>query len=349
VIAGAPHFGVGLAGEFSIEEVGSLTAAIEASGLDDLWVPDERFEHDVWVMLSVAAQRSRRLMLSTCVTDPFIRHPMVTAVAAASVDELSGGRARVALGAGLSGFQALGIERRRPATAIREAIAIMRRAWTGEQVWFDGELISCHGGQLAFPSRPDIPVYVAGRGPAVLRVAGEVADGAIVGTFASERTISSAFDRIDEGAARSGRTMAELDLVSWLYVSICDDAEQARMAVRRPVAVALWGSRPVLQEIGIGIPRELGNLMDRSSYNLSGPVLDEAASLVPLSLTEDLSVAGTADEVRVKLQTIIGLGIRGIAAWVHPVPGQRYEDALAEFAAIAQDLRRGATGGATRP
>jgi 5,10-methylenetetrahydromethanopterin reductase len=334
-----PHFGVGLADGFPIRTVGSLAADVEAKGFDDLWIPDERFERDVFVMLSVAAQRTRRLMLSTCVTDPYIRHPMLTAVAIATLDELTGGRARVALGAGLSGFTALGIERRRPATAIREAIAIMRRAWEGAPVWFDGELLACRGAQLAFPARSDIPVYVAGRGPAVLRAAGELADGVIIGTFSSERTIAAALAQVDRGLARSERTRAALDVTSWLYVAISDDAEQARLAVRRPVAVAVWGSRPILHEIGVRIPRRLEELMDRASYSLSGPALEEAASLVPLELTEDLAVAGTATEVTARLRRILGAGVNGIAGWLHPVPGATYAETLSAFADISAALR----------
>jgi 5,10-methylenetetrahydromethanopterin reductase len=347
-VTAAPHFGVGLVGQWPMREITRLARRIEEMGFDDLWIPDERFERDVFVSLAVAAQHTDRVALSTCVTDPFIRHPMLTAVAVASLDELSGGRARVALGAGLSGFAQLGIERRRPATAIREAVRVMRGAWAGESVTYDGELIRCADAQLAFRSRADIPVYIAGRGRAVLRAAGAVGDGVMVGTFASERMLAPALAAVDEGLAQAGRTRADVDLVSWIYVSIADDPELALRAVRRPVAVALWGSRDILGELGIEIPAKLARLMDSGTYALSGPVLDEAAALVPLELAAHMSVSGTPSDVEERLQALMSLGINGFAAWLLPAEGRSYDDTLAEFGDVARSLSA-APAGLRRP
>lgn len=335
-----PHFGVGLAGGFDVRAVARLTRRIESLGYEDVWIPDERFQRDVYPLLTVAALSSSSLLLGSCVTDPYLRHPMVTAAAAATVDEVSGGRTRVGLGAGLSGFTPLGIQRQRPAVAIREAATVMRQAWSGGAVTFHGEVVRCDGAMLGFPCRPRIPIYIAGRGPRVLQVAGEAGDGVIIGTFASARGLAAALGHVEHGLARSGRHRAEVDVVSWLYVSISDDPEEGLLAVRRAVAVALWGSRPILDQIGITIPAQLREVIDRGIYQLDSSSVDLAASLVPLELTDELAVAGSPNEVCKRLLGLFGMGIDGVGIWLHPPGNAGYDDTLDRLTDVVTQVRR---------
>src|SRR4030081_393508 len=87
----------------------------EAHGYDTLWVADERFYREVYSTLAILAQHTKRVHLGTCVTDPFARHPALTAMAIATLDEISGGRALLGICAGVSGFRELGIARARSA------------------------------------------------------------------------------------------------------------------------------------------------------------------------------------------------------------------------------------------
>ncbi|HJU16959.1 MAG TPA: LLM class flavin-dependent oxidoreductase, partial [Stellaceae bacterium] len=153
----------------------------EACGFDAVWLADERFYREVYAVLTQVALATRRVRLGPCVTDPFVRHPALTAMAIATLDEISGGRAVLGLGAGVSGFAELGVRPYKPARAIREAIAVIRALLRGERVDVAGEAVSFRDGRLSFaPLRAEIPVYVASNGPLGQRVAGAVADGAIM-------------------------------------------------------------------------------------------------------------------------------------------------------------------------
>src|SRR5262245_34005133 len=176
-------------------ESARVAALAEAVGFDAVWVPDERFYRDCYVTLAAVAQATRRVRLGPCVTDPYSRHPALTAVAAATLDELAGGRAVLGLGAGISGFAALGLRRGRPATALREAITLVRRLWAGEEVAQAGQIVRFHG-RLDFATPPSIPVFVAGRGPRILELAGEIADGVIIGALASPPTLAYALEHV---------------------------------------------------------------------------------------------------------------------------------------------------------
>src|ERR1700731_4136071 len=85
----------------------------EASKFDKVWLADERFYREGYSCLAGFAEKTSRVSLGPCVTDPFARHPALTAMAIATLDEISSGRAVLGIGAGISGFAELGIERKK--------------------------------------------------------------------------------------------------------------------------------------------------------------------------------------------------------------------------------------------
>ena len=260
-------FSIGMVGDFGPDQTVELARFAERRGLDQVWVADERFYRDVYASMTLLACRTERIRIGAMVTDPFVRHPALTATAAASVDEISGGRCVLGMGAGVSGFAAMGIERIRPARAIKEAIALINRLCDGERdVKFEGEIIRFDGGHLGFEPLRRVPIFVAGRGPRVLQAGGEMADGVVVASYASEEGIRWGIDHVAKGAARGGRRLEDIELMSWLYTSISDDGDRARDAVRTGVAVAMWGSREILAKIGVTLPDDVLRFMDEHSY-----------------------------------------------------------------------------------
>ncbi len=338
------EFGIGLLGEHPAHRMGALCQLIEGSGFDQIWVSDERFYRDVFVNMAVVACFTRKVKVGSMVTDPFVRHPAVTAAAAASVDELSRGRCILGMGAGISGFQEMGIQRLRPALAIKEAVQLIHRLTSGEKdIIFEGETIRFRGGHLNFPPLRPVQVYVAGRGPRVLETAGEVADGVVIGSFASQRGIAWGLDHAARGARRAGRRLDDIVKVSWLYTSISSDGQQARDAVRAGVAVAMWGSREILPQIGVRLPPDLLRIMEERSYSYE--VISDVARRIPDELVEEFSVAGTVDEVASKLVQIGRMGIAQAAIWPFPPKGGDLETVLESLSGGVLPLVRSALEG----
>ena len=110
-----------------------LARDAERLGYDYLWLADERFFREVYASLTLCALRTERIKLGPCVTDPYSRHPAMTAMAIATVDEISRGRAVLGIGAGVSGFREMGVTRTRPGVAIREAVELIRPLLAGER------------------------------------------------------------------------------------------------------------------------------------------------------------------------------------------------------------------------
>jgi 5,10-methylenetetrahydromethanopterin reductase len=180
-------FSIASLGEEPADRFVPFVRLCELLGYDSFCHADEKWTRDVWVRLAVAAAGTSRIGLGITVTDPYTRHPALTAQAAATLGEASGGRLRVVLGAG-SHFETLpGYASVRPAVGIRETTELMRRLWAGERVTFEGDVVRFLGGKLDFAVRPDEApsVWVAGRGRQVLATAGAVADGVLIGSFAT--------------------------------------------------------------------------------------------------------------------------------------------------------------------
>jgi 5,10-methylenetetrahydromethanopterin reductase len=303
------------------------------AAIDHLWVADERFRRDVWVTLGALAENTSRLELATCVTDPFVRHPALTGTAIATIAEGAPGRAILGLGAGVSGFSALGIRRDRPALALRETIEFLRRFWaSAEPFSFEGETFSFHDARLGFPLSSPPRVFVAGRGPQVLEVAGELADGVLVGTFVDGPLLEGSLARVEAGEARRAPALGPLRRISWAYVSIDDDRNAARAAVRRGIAVALWGSRPILASLGVRLPDPLTHFMDERAYSIEPETIDTAAALVPDDLVDACSIAGSPAECATKLDRLGTRGFSDVACWLFPTPGTPHARMVARLA-----------------
>lgn len=224
-------------GDAPVEQMIERAKLAESSGFAKVWLADERFYREVYSCLAVFAEHTSRVELGPCVTDPFARHPALTAMAIATLDEISGGRAVLGIGAGISGFGELGIERKKPPRAMREMIEVIRALLRGEQVDFHGEVVAFHNGHLSFkPRRADIPIYVASNGPLGQRMAGALADAVIMEACGSVEEVSALRAEAARGAEKAGRDPRQVKLIARLNACVTADGREARDTLRPGVA-----------------------------------------------------------------------------------------------------------------
>jgi 5,10-methylenetetrahydromethanopterin reductase len=278
-----------------------LAVRAEAVGYDDLWLADERFFREVYTLLGLAAARTTRIRLGPGVTDPYSRHPALTAVAIATLDEISGGRAMLGLGAGVSGFRELGVDAARSAVALREAVALIRRLLAGEAVTVKGEQVSFADGRLDFrPLRADVPIYVASQREAGCRVAGHVADGAIMQGCVAEPLLHFFRETVAEGARRAGRDPAHVELVARINVCIADDPGAARDVMRPTIVRSLAAQRPdffTFRRAGLELPATLGARVRQLAYTHDPAPLLNLAPLVPDAFVDAVTLSGPPDVI----------------------------------------------------
>lgn len=306
--------------DYPLERRQALVRLAEDLGFDVLWHSNERFYRDAWVNMTVSAMLTSRIGLGCAVADPYAIHPALIAQTLATVDEVARGRAIMGIGAGGSGFVPLGIQRRRPAQAIREAIEVTRRFLAGEYLDYQGEVVQFRGGQIHFHPRASIPIYVASRGKAVLEMGGAVADGVMIATYATPPGIEYAVAQVERGARKAGRRLDDVRLLVRVDTCVLPDRETARNALKQMLAFVLWTSYPdrgFVQQVGLQVPAELEALIARREYDL----MHDAGPLVPDAFVDAFAWAGTPDDVAQQIARVVRLGIGEIGCWIQAPPG----------------------------
>jgi 5,10-methylenetetrahydromethanopterin reductase len=264
------------------------------------------------------------------VTDPYARHPALTAAAVASLDELSGGRAILGIGAGGSGFAQMSIERRQPLRALREMVELIRLLLAGGEVEYEGRVISFKRGGLEFAARADIPVVVVSRGPKLMQLGGEIADGTIIAGMAGPAAVQWGLDHVRAGMAKAGRTDDSVEIGAMVYTSISDDADRARWIVRRGIAAALFGSFPNLDFLaasGLEVPPELRSILETRVHDY--PTVMAA---IPDSYVDQLGLAGTPAQCAAQIEKLVALGLRHVNLAPLPVDEENVESTIEPFA-----------------
>lgn len=339
----SPHeLGLLLLPERPVPQLVERARRAEALGYDAVWVADEKFYRDPWVVLSAIALATEKVRLGTGVTEPYARHPGLLAMAAATLAELAPGRFVLGLGAGGPGFPPMGVERRHPARAIPEAVAIVRSLLAGERVDFAGEVMAFRGGSLNFETR-ELPIYVAARGRRMLAAAGSVADGVIMAPFASPHTVEHAAGIVRRAARGAGRPAPRI--AARVDLCIGASAAEARDAVRYFVALPVWVSYPDLgytEAAGIDLAPELRDLVARRDYR----DIAAAGALLPQGMIDHFAIAGTEEQVARRVAELLPLVDDVI---VHPVasPAATVDDAIEAVARVWS--RVGAGAGRTVP
>jgi 5,10-methylenetetrahydromethanopterin reductase len=313
------EFGVGLA---PIEPLGRITwlaRAAELYGYKYFVHADQRFngERDVFVTLAADALNTERINLGPCISDPYTRIPGMLASAIASLDELSGHRALLTLGSGGVGFKQLHIERKHPNTAIREAFLIIKGLLKGETVNFEGRMFKVSGAKINFPCRNDIPVFIASRSPMNLELGGELADGVLLASFASDAQISYAIERVKAGAKKANRNFKDIKLVAWVYTSISENSKLALDNVRPFVTQALVNtSIDMYPKMFEGFAPEVQKFVEACKASGDLKRANEDKKYLTDEVIKRFSVAGTAEECAEKVKSISKLGVNTF--WIRP-------------------------------
>jgi len=326
-----------LLGDARIAQLVERARLAEANGYSAVWVADERFYREVYSCLGQLATHTTRVLLGPCVTDPFARHPALTAMAIATLDEISGGRALLGIGAGISGFAELGIERKKPARAIRESIDLIRALLRGETVDYRGEVVAFDHGRLSFrPGRANIPVYVASNGPLGQRVAAELADGVIMEACASTAEVRAFRSAIEGWARKAGRDPRSIRVVARLNACIAVDGGAARDAVRPTVARYLGAGRlrsRTAAAQGLTLPAEALAAVAGAPYAAGVAPYLPLLPLVTDRHIDAFTLAGTIDEVTEHTIALRRAGADALIARPFAAAGGTIEETIAALAA----------------
>ena len=270
-----------------------ISVAVEAErlGYDYCLVADEGFHPDVYACLGAIASATDRITLGV-LTNGYTRHPAVTAAAAATVNELSGGRLVVTLLAGGSMvLSPMGIERARPGRVVADALQALRLLWSGREVSWKGETCSLDRARLGMGPQA-IPIWIATRGPRLLELAGQQADGVVLTV---KPDLPAALRLVEEAAASADRP----DPKRFYLGRICYTPEMLE-GQRRTLSFVLMDSpRRVLESLGLG--RDEVAVVQNAAASNQPELVDE---LVTGDLLRRYQVAGTPTECRAEVEDL---------------------------------------------
>ena len=293
-------------------ELAEQALKAQALGFTRLWHADERFFRDPWATLSYLAAKTSTLQYGVCVTDPYIRHPALTARAYGTLDEIAENRVTLGLGVGVSGFAELGISRERPMAAMRDSVGLIRALLAGKTVDLDGEVISFRDGRLDFDRRSSTRIFIASNGPKMLRLAGELADGVIVQGLASKEMVESVRALVAEGAERGGRDPGEVRLVARIDTCIDQDGDAARERMKPGLVRHLRTHHPRYNSFELAqleVPDELRKAVGEIRYGFGGDAAAEVERQIPDEYVNRFCLAGTVDDVSEHFGRLQALGV----------------------------------------
>lgn len=289
------RFGLELPGEPSVPEMMAVARQAEMLGVESIWLTETRFTRDAIATAAAVAAATERVRVATAVINPFTRGAVLTAVTAATLDEVSNGRFILGIGPGSPTVLARqGIAFDRPLIRLRETVEVVRRLLRGEAVWFEGETLTVSGALLDFtPPRPAIPIYLGVTGPRALALAGEIADGVLLNGFVSVAYTERAVGIVRAEARGAGRDPDAIEIAQSIVVSVAGDGQRARDAARPLVATYLAEFPNVARESGL--PSE--EVARIATAHREGGIVS-SAPLVSDAIVTRLTCAGTIDDVR---------------------------------------------------
>jgi len=313
------YFGMGM-------DADNVAVAQEAErlGYAVVWVA-EAYGSDAPSVLSWVGAKTERIGLGAAVMQIPARTPAMTAMTAATLDTLSGGRFR--LGLGVSGPQVSegwhGVRFAAPLARTREYVDIVRMALRRERVAYAGKhftlpLPDGPGKALKLtirPPRPDLPVYLAAVGPKNLELAGEIADGWLAIFFSPEHS-GDLVASVAAGARRAGRGTADnplagFDIAPTVPVCITDDVEAAAAAVSGYAALYVGGmgsrEKNFYNQLACRMGFEDAAHRVQELY-LAGRHRDAAAA-VPFEFIDSTSLIGPRERIRERLQRYADAGV----------------------------------------
>ena len=309
---------------------------LESAGIDILWVA-ELYSFDAVSILGYLAAKTDRVELGSGIFPLYSRTPTLTAMTAAGLDAVSGGR--FVLGLGSSGPQVIegwhGVPFDKPITRTREIIDICRLVWRRERVVYDGDAYQLplppeEGTGLGkplkiinHPVRDDIPIYLASLGPNNVQLTAELADGWLPAFFHPDKAADAFGDDLAIGAKRRDPGRAPLEIVAGGPLAICDAASATKLRdLARPFTALYVGG------MGAKGKNFYNNVFRRYGYEREaaeiqelylGGKKDDAAALVPDEYLAATALIGDEGFIRDRIQAYRAAGVTRLS--VQPLGG----------------------------
>jgi 5,10-methylenetetrahydromethanopterin reductase len=262
-------------------------------------------------MAAYAAVTSR-IKVGSGVIPIWTRNVGLLAATFSTLSELAPGRIMMGLGAWWEPLAAkVGVDRRRPLTAMREVVEATRRLLALERVSYHGEFVHLDDVEIDIVhgdrAPRNVPIYVGATGMKMMELAGEIADGVLLNYMVSPDYNRRALEALAAGAARAGRTVGDIDRPQLVVCSV-DTDRAAALDRSRELLTQYLGQQPhIMKASGVdpALIAEIGKIL---TWPASEADIRQAMKLVPDEAVQMISASGTPDECRAKVAEYVAAG-----------------------------------------
>ena len=293
-----------------------LSESLEAIKLADelgfyaVYAADETWHKDLWLLFAAAADKTTNIRMGPSVSAVVLREPSLIAQAAATLDELTNGRAEVVLSSGNFGLLAqygMDWSKQKPLSRVKEGVHVIRTLLDDGAITYDGEFFTYKGlFTFARPVQERVPVKMgAMRGPKSFEVAAEFSDGCHHALSYTRGAYEYMVEHMTIGAERAGKNVQDLDIGAWVVFATGDDSAVAKDAARS--MVGLYASsmpNEQLERNGVS-PDDMAPVLTA----LGGGDLAGAIDATTPEIGETLSLAGSPEECIAKIRDIEAAGV----------------------------------------
>lgn len=293
-------------GFYPIQEILELAVLADGAGMDSVWMSDHLCFRDSLTTSMALLTATRKIKVAAAPMSPYSRSPIITAMSIATMEEYAPGRVLASPGTGnAAALKEAGMESPHPLKTMREYVELLRRYLKGDTVEFHGEMFQVRGARMGFyPGRP-IPMYITAVRPRMLRLAGEIGDGALLSGGCSPGYIAACVAEIRAGAEKAGKTPAQCDVAGFVTASVADDPRDAIEANKLFLAYIFRNSHHAenIRLGGGGVDQAgLAEAVARRDWEAAKEFISDEVVLAH-------SVAGTPADCRAQLKAFVGAGL----------------------------------------
>ncbi len=284
----------------------------EAKGFEAVWQAESRLVRDAIVPMAAYAAVTERIQVGSGVINNWTRNIGLLAATFLTLDDLAPDRIICGIGAWWDPLaRKVGIVRRKPLTAMRETVILLRRLLNMERVTFHGEfhhldeveLDVVHGRRE--PRR--VPIMIGATGPKMMELAGEIADGVVLNYCVPPEYNHMAMEHLERGARRAGRSLDEIDRPQLVVCSVHPDRQVALDGARELLTQYLAQQPHIAQASGVK-PEVVEQIQSILGWPATKEQVRKAMHLVPDELVVRITASGTPEDVRAKVREYMEAG-----------------------------------------
>ena len=312
--------GVSFDGFSTLPESIEVARAAVAAGAKSLWMAEHLGYREPMTSCMAFAVNFPGVKVVPTAISPYLRHPMPTAMALATIAEASPGNVALCVGVGNPMFLGeSGLTVEKPVRAMRESVEMLRGLFSGEAVAQAGMLHTLRGARLAFVPREPIPLYIAPMKEHNLRLSGQIADGVVLSAGLSSGFVRHSLTFVDEERTKTGRTDKPFVKAGYIYFLASDNPKSAYGQLRRKLAF-LMRNRYINDNIAhSGLPIDQDAIMAA----IGTRDFDRAAQLVPEEAVDAFAIAGTPKQCRDSMQRFVDAGVNELVLIVEGDAGEK--------------------------